>query len=1292
MVYKGSNRLVLLFFGFCGAFSLSSFSQTIILDAQKIVWEGVKPYQITEDKFEDFLFFKGASYNPENIFIPAFQKTIKLNNNVKNVFIKLIDPVFEPSSIIEQSYLKSKAFSFTDVLIKNKINKSQGDYYLDINFIPLRYNNGRYEKLVSFGLEIDYDAAISTSKFSQPSLQSSYASVSVLSTGQWYKIGITKSGIYKMDYTFFKSMGLNVSGIDPKNIKVYGNGGGMLPFSNAAARYDDLQENAIEVIGESDGAFNQGDYVLFYGKGPHTWSYNTADNKFHHKANYFTDTAYYFITADLGLGKRITSQSSSLLSPTHNVIDFDDYNYIEHDNENLIKSGREWYGDKLDINSSQDFNFIFPNLSTSKPVYIKTDIASRYDQPSQNDVFKVSAENAFINLSPGPCNFSNYTADFATTAVGSFTFIASSSAVNVTVSKNLSRAIGWINYVEINARRQLIMYGSEMIFRDAESVGTGNVADFNLSGANTNVKIWDITDPVNVKLQQTNISGSNLNFRMNTDVLKEFVAFTGASYFTPKYIGIVPNQNLHATKQQDMIIVSHPLFLNQANRLADLHRTKDNLKVTVVTTQEVYNEFASGAQDICAIRGFMKMLYDRAMGNTDSLPKYLLLFGDGSYDMKYRFAGNTNFIPSFESANSVSYINSYVSDDFFGLMDDAEGDLDAGGAVDIGVGRFPVKSIQEAKTVVDKIIRYTGTNNIQTTEQTTCSTSTNTSLGEWRNTMCFIGDDEDGNQHVNDANTLADFIQSKDTSYNLDKIFLDAYVQEATPGGDRYPNAVEAINRRMDKGGLIVSYSGHGGEVGLAHERIIQVPQINDWKNAYKLPLFITGTCEFSRFDDPARTSAGELILLNPNGGGIGLLTTVRLTYGNSNTALSMNFYKHFYDTLSNGEKTRIGDIVRKAKVLTGSSINNRVFSLLCDPALRLAYPTYKIQTSLLSQDTLKAVATLTVTGYVKDKYGNKLTDYNGILYPTIFDKEVTTTTLANDAGSSPYPFKEQKNILYKGKVSVINGDFSFSFVVPKDVAGETYGKGKISYYTDNGVEDGNGYYDNIVIGGTSANALNDITGPELKLYLNDTKFVFGGTTNEAPYLYAEIKDENGINTSGIGIGHDITAVLDGNTAKALVLNDYYEADLNSYKSGKIKFPLTSLSEGTHTLKLKVWDVYNNSSEAYTEFVVAPKADVALKHVLNYPNPFTTNTAFYFEHNQACEQIDVQIQVFTVSGKIVKTILENVQSIGYRSSAVYWDGKDDYGDKLAKGVYIYRIKVKTADNRTAEQYEKLVIL
>jgi hypothetical protein len=827
-----------------------------------------------------------------------------------------------------------------------------------------------------------------------------------------------------------------------------------------------------------------------------------------------------------------------------------------------------------------------------------------------------------------------------------------------------------------------MMLGGQTAFRDMASVAIGNIAEFQVSNANANTEIWDVTNPVKPKVVPSTLNGTTLSFLASADTLHEYIAFDNTMFYTPTDDGEIENQNLHATPATDLIIVTNSAFLSYAESLASHHRDVDNLSVLVLTPQVIYNEFSSGSPDVTAVKDFMKMLYDRAGNDTSLMPKYLLFYGDGSYDNRHHFSSNTNYLLTYESSASLAATNSFTTDDYFGMLDDSESDYI--GSLDIGIGRLPVKNSSEAQAVLNKITHY-------------ITPYTN---GDWKNAITFIADDEDSNEHMLQSNSICNNIDTTHTAFNIEKIFLDAYPQASTPNGDRYPDVNLAILNKIKKGTVLINYTGHGNETGLAHEHIIGVSDINSWNNSDKLFLFVTATCEFSRWDDFARTSAGEMALLNPMGGAVAMFTTTRLVYSNSNYAINQSFEKYIFDRNQQGNYNRLGDIFRLAKNATSSpsDINKRNFSLLGDPALTLAFPRYNVITDSINgvavanfNDTIRALQKITIKGHVEYQDGTPLNGYNGTIYPIVFDKPISVSSLANDGGS-PFTFSQQNNILYKGKASITNSNFGFTFVVPKDIQ-YFIGKGKISYYSENNTRsDAHGYYRDFYLGGNSTGAIVDNQGPQIELYMNDDNFVYGGITNESPDIYCKLTDDNGINTVGNGIGHDITAILDENTNKTIVLNDYYEGSLNNYQSGIVRYPLTGLSAGHHTLKLKAWDVCNNSAEATTEFVVAEAADLTIGNIFNYPNPFTTSTSFFFDHNQPNIPLDVVIQIFSVSGKLVKTISTSINSESFHSTAIPWDGLDDFGDRIGKGVYFYKLAVRTSEGKQIEKFEKLVIL
>ncbi len=1234
----------------------------------------------THNKNTYYLTFDGATFPDQQTMFPNYENSITDNENLDESGIRLhilkTEPV-PPEALKKIGNLEQLPVSFQINYYNYKQRKKQINHF---DLIPLRINpaSGKVEKLIDFVLEIVKTPGISKS-IAKKGVK--YSNQSVLNSGKWVKLKINKDGIYKLTYENLLEMGIS----DPSDPRIFGRGG-MLPEENSIKTPDDIQENAIWMNSGDDQEFGPGDYILFYGKGPDTWYYDESNSMFSCKPHLYSRHSYYYVTSDAGTGKRITMDNEITDSPNTTTTQFDDYLFYEENIVNLIKSGKEWF-EPIDSKSTHDFPFYFPNTIISSSCKVKIRVLAR-SQVSSNFTLATTGITNTINI--GPVNIWSYTSDYAkaNTLIFSFTSSSDNLILNLSYDDNgYSEAKTWLDFIEVNVRRELKMSEAQMHFRDISSVGPGNITLMKLKNGTTNTRIWDISDIYNIKQIPCNTAGDEMEFTIITDSLKEFIAFNDELFYTPDISQQrIDNQNLHGITQADMVIVTHNNFTNQAEELAQIHRDHDDITVSVVTPEQVYNEFSSGSPDVSAIRNFMKMLYDRAAIEKD-IPKYLLLFGDGSYDNLSDHEENTAYILTYQSENSLTPTQSFVTDDFFGLLDDDEGG--SNGLVDIGIGRLPVTTTEEAETMIDKIKNYISSE----------------TFGPWRNNICFIGDDEDNNLHMKDANILANTIDTAYPSFQIRKIFLDAFPQSTTPQGELYPEVNSAINNQVMSGSLIVNYIGHGNERGLAHERILETSDILSWKNFNKLPLFITATCEFSRFDDiekeangeiTKKISAGELVLLNPDGGGIGLLSTTRLVYSSPNFILNRNFFKFAFEKDDDQKPLRLGDALRLTKNISGSGINKRNFTLLGDPALTLGYPKQFVVTDSLNGldiithiDTLKALGKVTISGHLEDISGQSIESFNGIIYPSVFDKPLTVTTLGND-GDSPMEYKTRENPIYKGKVSISQGRFTFSFFVPKDISYGT-GFGKIFYYAQSDLSDASGNVTQIPVSGFAGEFIDDNTGPVINLYMNDSSFRNGGITDESPVLLAYIHDQKGINTVGNGIGHDITAYIDNDQSTMMILNDYYEADLDSYMSGTVQYPLHDLDIGDHTLTLKVWDISNNSSEASIMFRVLDKEKLLFGQVMNYPNPFSDHTTFSFEHNKPGVNMEFKLQIFSLSGHLVRSFIRQITPSGYRTEPIVWDGRNENGKKLSAGTYIYRIIVRSSDGTNQEVSGKMIM-
>ncbi|MFT5183134.1 MAG: hypothetical protein ACI84C_000258 [Flavobacteriales bacterium] len=1245
---------------------------------------------------------------PEHIFpclefkgLPAYFFRAELDRTYGSADVQLTNQIFQPISSGKFTREQLKVLT-SGVQTMCRVSQGRLDYYDNLVVLPYRKNTstGQIEQLVEFTFTIQNRAGGGGRSASRA------ASQSVLSEGEWYKIAIDRDGVYRINKDVLSDLGIDVNSLVPNAINIYGNGGHQLPFENGEFRYDDLERNSI-FVSSTGNSFAANDYILFYGQGADSWDLIEGDvpedmDRFVHLNHHYSDSAYYYIRVDDVDPERITELTVSSETPDHISTQFQERLFHEKDISNLVKSGREFYGEIFDVTTSQVFNFSADNSLPIEGIAEVKMVARSSTDPSNT---AISLEGSSADL---PITNVGSSAVSPVALVGTIQIPFTPDGDGIEVSIDFEQpdpsAQAWLDYIQLNFYRGLTMVGSQMHFRDPESIGVG-VNRFDLANASNVDMVWDVTDATNVKNVPFSLDGETVSFAVNTDDLREFVAFRNSNFLTPRTVGPVSNQNLHALEDVDMIVLSSPLLVTAAERMAELHRA-DGMVVEVVTPMQVYNEFSSGNPDVTAVKMLMKSLYDKADGEEDLLPQYLCLFGDGDYSANkgVNNINSTNVI-AFYSAESLSPTNSVVSDDYFGLLGDDEGEfISSLDMLDIGIGRIPAEGLAEANAYIDKLTSYMSDNTSSNGDSYCLGDENGNPYGSWRNDIVFVSDDQDGSSgpgesvHMASSDSFSDSIYFNHNDFNVEKIYMDAYLQESTPGGERYPEGAEALRRKVEKGALVVNYIGHGGEKGWAHERILTIPTIQGWGNFNQLPVFMTATCELSRYDDPAFKSAGELIMMNPNGGAIAMLTTTRIVYSNSNFSLGKAFYDVAFD--DKGSKgIALGDIARMTKNATNvaGNANSRNFSLLGDPAMKMAYPEFKVFTTELNgepiaaeMDTLKSLQEVSFSGYVGMEDGTIMEDFNGFVYPTVFDKKSDVTVQNNDGGIN-YSFDVFQNVIYRGKASVENGLFTFSFVVPRDI-NYNVDVARVSYYAVAGNRDAHGHFEAFKIGGAVDGAELNTVGPEIKLFLNDSTFVFGGLTDESPILFAKVFDENGINTVGNGIGHDIAATLDGQTNDQIVLNEFYESDLNTFKSGELRYQLDGLSDGTHNLSLKVWDVHNNSSLSYTEFVVAASAELALDHVLNYPNPFTTRTEFFFEHNQVCDVLEVQIQVFTVAGKIVKTIHNTIESNGFRSDGVVWDGKDDFGDKIGRGVYVYRVQVKTPDGQKAEEFEKLVIL
>jgi hypothetical protein len=1168
-----------------------------------------------------------------------------------------------------------------------KINESRDVKQAFIVLSPIIKDDFGYKRIKSFSYSISGNNA---SRISQTNKVNAITN-SVLATGDWYQFYIEKSGVYKISRSFLQQLGLNVSGINPKKIKLYGNGGRMLPLSNALSYPIDLTENAIQIIGESDGVFNDEDYILFYAEGVDTWNQESQTN-----VNLYDTKSYYYITIQGNDGKRIANMTQPTGSSTLSLTTFDDRQFYELDLVNIGRLGRKWFGEVFDINQEQEFSFNFPNIDTTTPIKLSVSTASAAYTTTN---FKVLAngQDAGTMSFPALAQFSGIV--FYESTLPSNTTFPSSENVKIKLSYNnngVPGSKGYLDKIILNAKRNLQGYGKQFPFQYDLSNSSSGIVNYTIGNASGISQIWDVTDIYNVRTLE-NTNQASFSFKANLGELKKYVAIDASDFYTPLKSSKtkISNQNLKGTvfknaqgqfQDIDYVIITPASLSTSAEKLANFHRSYSTLNVKVIQLENIYQEFSSGKQDIAAIRNCIKYIYDNA-STTAKRIKYINLFGDASYDYKNRIPNNTNIVPIYHALNSnTTGESTFASDDFFGLMDAGEGNIaNFFGGIDIAVGRMINDNSAQADEMVNKVIEY----------------HDEKSYGSWRNNYIIVSDDSDKSSDAslqNRQNILADKITFEKPFLNLNKIFLDAYIQDASAGGARYPKGRTDLFSTFEKGCLVVNYLGHGGEDGLASERLWEKSDGQNLSNQYKYPLFITITCDFSRFDNPSRPTAGEFTYWNPKGGAISMISTIRsigqFSAENFNDVLAKNLFSY-----GSSQYTSIAESLRISKNSNPNSSTNVVF-YIGDPALMLAIPKPKIRLTKVNDipvsqpiDDFKSLAKMKLSGEITDENNIPLTNFNGELSTAIFDKFVTRSTLNNDGYSPAMPFNELGETIFRGNATVTNGQFEFSFIVPRDIR-VPVANGKISFYAKKNqfFENQTGFDTTIKVGGINESAVADNISPRVQLYMNDETFVSGGTTNESPFLVANLEDESGINTAS-GIGHDIIAILDGDVDNPFILNDYYQTNLNDFTKGTLRFPLRNLAVGLHTITFKAWDVYNNPITAEIQFIVVGNDAITLTNVLNYPNPFVNYTEFWFSHNRPYEPLEVQVQVLTITGKVVWTRNQIITTEGFLSKEITWDGKDDFGDKIGKGVYVYKLTVKSnLTNSKTEKFEKLVIL
>lgn len=1094
---------------------------------------------------------------------------------------------------------------------------------------------------------------------------------SVLQQGTWYKLSIAETGIYRLTTTDLAWL----KGKSTNQLALYGGTGAVMSAENSIARPKDLTPCAIEVVDRNgNGSFDDDDYILFYAEGPDTWQYNSTTKRYQHQRHPYDNYNYMFLTLSDNGAKRIATAKK--VTSNRTVDSYTARSFYEKDQINTHNTGQVWVGEGFSNASQQrSFTLTLPHISANSPVSCRIALASIANGNSQ---FSVSLNGSTQSNEFTPAAYYNIMSANYTSSNAALTF-------SINYSSPVSSAIGYLDFIEVNAEAPLRFVGSQLPFRN--HLYTDSLAvQYVMSGASSQVTIWDVTDINNIERPALTLSGNTLTFGATTEQVHEFVAFDGSSFLSPAIISSLSNQDIRGQGNPDMIIVTNSQFMTQAEQLATLHTLFDNMEVQVWSQEEVFNEFSEGKKDPMAIREMFRMFNKRA--ETDPSirrPTHLLMFGKGTYDNRDLLNNQIPTVVTYQSPTSFTTDGAFsASDDMLGYL----GDSEAGRtyeSLDLAIGRLPARSTAEANLLVDKIERYLMKNDLGLSDV----------RGDWRNYVTLLADDADPScasdvDFALSSENISSLIEERYPWINLEKIYADAYQQQSGAIGSYYPDATNALKQRMNYGCLLLNYIGHGSDQYIGTERYMQETDMANYTNTNQLAFFVTSTCSFGKYDRLDGNCGAEMFMLS-QGAGVGAVAAARpISHIRSfNTALVMN-------TLDNNNS--VGEALRITKNSYPLS-QNKAITLLGDPALHLSVPELNIRVTAINgrmvdtavADSCLVLSEVTVEGVIEDDNGALQSNFDGLIYPIVFDRPTQCRTLANDNEGTEVDFTQQKNILYKGVDSVVNGRFSYSFIVPRDVSYQ-FGQGKLSHYAKSASTDASGSYQNILFGGFNDSVDLSETRPEIRLFMNDSNFVSGGLTNEDPSLYAILWDEVGINAVGSGMGHDITAILDDNPNDLIILNDFYQTDIADGHRGYIRYDFSTLAPGRHTLTLKAWNIYNYSNQASIEFVVQSADTASIGRFFAYPNPATEQTVIHLEHNCPQGINSAVVTIFDMRGQQVRQFSPSINNDSFVVDPIHWDFCTEGGAALQRGIYLVRGILTTTDGETLVAATRLVKL
>jgi hypothetical protein len=1104
--------------------------------------------------------------------------------------------------------------------------------------------------------------------------------------GEWLRMRVASDGVYLISQSDLKKAGLNVDGKDPKKLSVYTHQGNMLPEMSRNLIHG-TREIPIFVYGEDDGNFSDNDYVLFYAQGPHNWDFSLGT--WRHKVHFYDDYTYFYIGFGGVNGKRLTSVKTQ--GAPDRIVDKTEWMvFHEKDLENPIHMGRTWLGEKMGnetLNRSIDISL---PTDAEDSVNVRISIAGGMQDASGTVGYNLN--NLTGSLSFSPIN-TEYVAFDLQERFFQLTAPTKKLQAQFSLNRPNAKSSAWINYIEATGKMPISVSGGlgHVVIRNRD-LHNNNIVELR---AKTDmparpVAIWNVSNPFLPVAHDVVFQGSYSYTLVGPGQDRDkFVAFEAVNLPRPEFMGLITGPDLLESSAPELLIISHRDFLPAANRLAEIRRKNQGYAVQVVNVADIYKQFSTSQQDIVAIRDFIRSVYYKSLQSGKPL-KYVLLMGAASYDMKDRVKGNTNFIPTYHYDAHNKGVT-FCLDDFYGYLDSLSGDPARGkNRLWVSVGRIPCRTAAEAEGMVSKLERY----------------DSPLSLGDWRTNISYVTDDVDISWETvftSESERYARYIDTVHSYLSVNKLFSDAFTQVSTGNTEKYPDVNQAIDRTMKNGCLFMNYQGHGGPAGWAQEAILDVPMIKAWNNTWKMPVMFTATCEFSLYDDPGEQSAGELALLNPNGGPIALMSTTRLVFVSGNMAINNDFWTNYGFPKPNEPIPTLGDVFSRLKNRQNITSEDNKFALLGDPSMPLAFPKHSIVLDSINHkkaagfsDTLKAFGVVEIKGHIEERLKGKFSGFNGQLWVKVLDKPTVRNTLVNDQLGGPIPYEDQSSYIFKGTVSVTNGDFTILYTTPKDIAYQV-DYGKILFYAHNGITDAAGGF-RLKIGGSEPDVAPNLVGPSVRVFMNDTTFMPGGQVQPETELLVKVFDADGLNATGAGIGRDMFAIFDKGTPqeRTFLLNEYFSYDLNSYQSGSIRMPLSGLTPGKHTVLVKVWDIFNNSGEGYTEFTVGNGTLEVQKHAA-FPNPFNNDVSLLFTHNMPGSDLTAQVEVADMTGKILHTYQKQIPNANATEVRLAWTGYSaPYPElktaELPAGLYLYRVILSSGNASTVFSGKMIKIL